>query len=84
MIAKPYVVILFRNHKQLGKSRHYIRLDTAIPKCVNRLLVGGEPGDKFIIMHADFQFRVGFVSMNKLGRINIRFYPDITNTDIKV
>lgn len=72
-MTRPYIVTLHRKRKPVGSPRHYSRLDTAFPRCVQRLIQDGQPGDCYEVASADHGFQVGTVTINAKGNVALRF-----------
>ena len=53
--------------------RRYVRLNTALPRCVNLLLDVGQPGDVAEISHAEHGFQIATVKIHAGGKIDIKW-----------
>lgn len=71
-MSRPYVGS-YQRHFSPYKKAHYVRLDTAIPRAINHLLLHGMPGDVFELAHSEFGFQVATVKVHVGGKITIRW-----------
>lgn len=76
-MKRNYIVTLHRARQPVGTPRHYSRLDTAFPRCVQRLLQDGQPGDLYEVAHAEFGFQIGTIKVHTGGKIDLKISPEL-------
>lgn len=56
---------------ELLLQRTYLRLDTAVPAALRIAINHASPGDRFILMHAEFEFEVAriFVGSDEINLV---------------
>lgn len=68
MTERNLIVTLHRKRKPLW-ARRYLRLDTAIPRITELMILGGEPGDVAEIAHAVTGMQIGTVRLRAGGNL---------------
>ena len=57
--------------------RYYARLDTAIPRAVQLLILEGQPKDVIELAHSEHGFQIGTIKIHVGGRIDVQFSLDL-------
>ena len=71
MTSRP-IIATFYHRKRAARPRHFARVDTAVPRCMLRLLQHGEPGDVIELAHAEFGFQIGTLKIQAGGAFTIQ------------
>ena len=82
MSLRKYSVIMHRNHVPVGGPRYYGKLATALPKCIERLVLDGQPGDTYEVAHRDFGFQVATVRVGVHGRSVSTYLEEMRNETV--
>ena len=71
-MPRDIVTTLHRGNKPM-RSRHYARIDTAIPRATQLALLEGEPGDVVTIHHAVTGLEIGSMKITlKKGQVTLK------------
>lgn len=60
---RPIIATLHRKNKPIW-TRHYSRIDSAIPRLTFHMLMDGEPGDVMALSHAVTGLEIGTVKLS--------------------
>lgn len=73
-MAKRLLVAQFhRNNQPILAKRYFNRVDTAIPRCVQLVLLDGEPGDTIQISSSEFGYWIADIRVRAGGKIDIKW-----------
>lgn len=62
------IVATWTRKREPINTRRYARLDTAIPRCTQRIMELGEPGDVIALSHAVTGLDLGYIKV-KVGAV---------------
>lgn len=70
---RPLISTYHVGGKKVLWQRYFVRIETALRRAVELLVLGGSPGDRIEIASNDFGFQVATVVILAQGRIVVNF-----------
>jgi len=62
---------------QVLSTRRFVRLDTAIPRAVQLLILQGQPGDVIELAHHEHGFQIATIKIHSGGKFNIQISKEL-------
>lgn len=75
-MARPLLLTFFRKNVDMASlgmaPRRLARINTALPRAIQLLVMNGQPGDVAEIAHAEFGFQIATIRIHVGGRFTIQ------------